>query len=322
MNRRIYHCDRKKSQNNSYSSTTFDSGMFASRPFVMQFKMRSQNFKASFNQAELYGHHLDKISDDNIFSSKPIQMLSALEEEQSKLMSGMDLGINNYIGEKKVLDNVLKIKKQSIKNSNSSSNKNKKTIKNSLNTTHAEKDNKGKERDKNQDKHKKDNENLTSQNKQKSNHTSADKNPHSQDPEVQKLLNKERNHLPPNSSDFIAPSSTYENKTNTPPPKAKTRREYLVKREAMNTLNDNQAFSSMQRAVKKVPTKHYVKFENVKAQDSQQQVKLKKSAELVRNSISKDDKQVKDSLRENLHLNPDIVEKQGGENLILQKLQS
>ncbi len=324
MNRRINHCDRKNSQNNSYSATTLNSGMFTSRPFVVQFKMRSQNLKASFNQAELYGHHLDKVSGDNIFSSEPIQMLSALEEQESKLMSGMDLGINNYVGEKKVLDNVLKVKKQFIKNPNTDSNKNKNKnhIKNSLNTTHAEKDNQGKARDKNKDKHKKDDENLTSQNKQKSNHSSADKNPHSQDPEVQKLLNQERNHLPANSSDFIAPSSTYENKTNTPPPKAKTRREYLVKREAMNTLNDNQAFSGMQRAVKKVPTKHYVKFENVKAQDSQQQVKLKKSAELVRNSISKDDKQVKDNLRENLHLNPDIVEKQGGEDLILQKLQS
>lgn len=322
MNRQIYHCDRKNSQNNSYSATNFDSGMFTSRPFVVQFKMRSQNLKASFNQAELYGHHLDKVSDDNIFSSKPIQMLSALEEQETKLMSGMDLGINNYIREKKALDKVLKVKKQSIKNPNSGSNinnkhnSNKNTIKSNLDTTDFQKDS----QDKN--KHKKDNENLTSQNKQKSNNTSADKNPHSQDPEVQKLLNQERNHLPPNSSDFIAPSSTYENKTNTPPPKAKTRREYLVKREAMNTLNDNQAFSGMQRAVKKVPTKHYVKFENVKAQDNQQQVKLKKSAELVRNSIFKDDKQVKDNLRENLHLNPDIVEKQGGENLILQKLQS
>lgn len=328
MNRRIYYRDHKKRQNNSNSSTNLDSGMFARRPFVVQFKMRKQNLKASLSQAEFYGHHLDRVPDDSKFSGQPVQMLSALEEEEGKLMSGMDLGINNFIGEKTVLDKVLKVKKQSIKNSNNASNinignsQNNNQVKSSLNTTHAGKDSQEKEKDKNEDKHKHDDEHLTSQDKQKSHHNSTDENSDSQEPEVQKQLNQERKHLPPNSSDFIAPSSTYENKTNTPPPKAKTRSGYLLKRAAINTLNDNQAFSTMQRAVKKVPTKHHVKFENVKARDNQQQIKLKESAELVRDGISKDDKQVKDNLRENFHLDPDIVEKEGGKDLILQKLQS
>ncbi len=337
MNRRIYHRDHKKRQNNSYSSMTLDSGMFAPRPFAVQFKMRKQNLKASLNQAECYGHHLDRISDDSIITSKPIQMLSALEEDESKLMSGMDSGINNFVGEKNLLDRVLNVKKQSIKspkNRSNINNQDQKThhTKNNLYTTTAKStesqkrrstlDNQEKTRDKNEDKHKSNGEHLTSLDKQKSNNTSADKNSDSQNPEVQKVLDREKNQLPPNSSEFIAPSSTYEKKTNTPPPKAKTRSGYLVKREAINTLNDNQAFATMQRSVKKVPTKHHVKLEHVKAQDNQQQVKLKTSAELVRDSISKDDKQVKENLRENFHLDPDIVDKEGGEDLILQKMQS
>ncbi|MGB3651594.1 MAG: hypothetical protein WBA41_10330, partial [Rivularia sp. (in: cyanobacteria)] len=115
-----------------------------------------------------------------------------------------------------------------------------------------------------------------------------------------------------NQENFIAPPSTYNQDKNAPPPKAGTYSQLLAKKEAMNLLGDNKEFATIQRAVKISV--------GSKAKDKQHQVKLKDAAELVRDRVIKDDRQVKEHLRGNFNLEPDIVAKEGGEELILQKV--
>ena len=81
----------------------------------------------------------------------------------------------------------------------------------------------------------------------------------------------------------------------------------------MNIIGDNKEFAPTQRTVKKVSIKGTTKSDS-KAEDSKQQVKLKNAAELVRD-------QVKEHIQAKLNLDPAIVAKQGGEQLILQKMQ-
>lgn len=315
--------ERDKNQKTIPSSST-DWGMSHVRPFIMQMKMRSQlpDLKTSLSQAERYGHHLDKIQPAGISTGTPIQMLSA-EEEEKKRMPGVDLG-GKLTGNKDVLDTVFNIKNGLKKLNNS----HKKDININFNKHFAGKNTSPTETStlKNKD-NKNSNEHLTSPT-----HNVAEKAaeepslPH--DPEVKRLLNKgTKNNLPSsggvalekNQENFIAPPSIYNENQNTKTPKAGTHGQFLAKKEAMNTLGDRKLFAATQLAVK-IPIGDIAKSKGSKAKDNQQQMRLKNAAELVRNQVIKDDRQVKEHLRGTLNLEPDIVAKQGGEQLILHKI--
>lgn len=331
MYRRICDRDPKNQRKMPSSSTTLDWGMSQVRPFTMQLKTRSlhlPDLKTSLSQAERYGHHLDKIQPATISTSTPIQMLSASEEEQNKLMSGVDLGISKSTGNKDVLDRVLHVKNQ-LKKFAHSHNKDininsKKHFGDKITTSPTETStSKNKEKDENFD------ENLTPSKKhQVSDNKSAEDSSLSQDPEVTRLLNKEtKNNLPGSSvapgkkqESFIAAPSIYNEKKNTKDPKAGTRGQFLAKKEAMDILSDRKGFAATQLAVKKVSVGDTAKSESITAKDNQDQVKLKNAAKLIREQAIKDDKQVKEHLRGTLNLEPEVVAKQGGEELILQKL--
>lgn len=321
MNPQIHDRDRKNQQKTSSSSTNLDLEMPQIRSFAMQLKMRSQlpDLKTSLSQAERYGHHLDKIQLASISSGTPIQMLSTTEEEQNKLMLSVDLGVSKLTGNKEIMDTAFNIKKR-LKKLNTSHQKDTNTNSSkhfvpkitSLTETSTSK-NKGKE--KNYDEH------LTSPTIHKNSEKAIEDTSLPQDPEVTRLLNKNsKNNLPglgsgiqeKNQENFIAPPSTYNKDKNAPPPKAGTHSQLLAKKEAMNLLGDNKGFATTQRAVK-------ISVGD-KAKDKQHQVKLKDAAELVRDRVIKDDRQVKEHLRGNFNLEPDIVAKEGGEELILQEV--
>ncbi|MBD2212730.1 hypothetical protein H6G27_23050 [Nostoc linckia FACHB-104] len=329
MYRRIY--DRQNQKELS-SSTTLDWGLPVVRPLAMQLKTRSRlpDLKASLSQAELYGHHLGKIQPATISTSTPIQMLSASEEEEKKRMSGLDLGASTLTGNQTVLDTVLHIKDWSKKINNS----HKKNIDVNYNKHSADKVTSPTETSeaKNQGKDKNSDEHLTSPTKDKvSENKAAELTSLQLDPEVERLLNKNKgikNNLPgsggvtqeQNKDNFIAPPSTYNQDKNSPRPKEGTRGKFLAKKEAMNLLGDNKGFVTTQLAVKKVPIGDTANSESAKAKDNQHQVKLKNAAELVRDQVINEDREVKEHVRGTFNLEPDIVAKEGGEELILQKM--
>ncbi|WP_414624331.1 hypothetical protein [Calothrix sp. CCY 0018] len=328
MNGQIYDRDTfgklrdRKNQQKTSSPTTLDWGMPQVRSFTMQLKTISRlpDLKTSLIQAERYGHHLDAIQCAGLSTTVPIQMSSTLEEEEKKRISGVNLGVKKPTDTGNPLDKALHINKrlrklnnhhqkdQSINNNKHFDDKAPKSTETSTS--------KSKNQDKeNQDKHHEEHLKL------------ADNNSPSQDPEVTRFLNKEStNNLPESSGNntlqnpaksFISPPPTYNEDKNTPSPKTGTRSQFLANREAMNLLGDNKGFAATQRAVKKVS----VGDTPNKAKDNQHQVKLKNAAELVREQVIKDDRQVKEQLRGTFDLEPDIVEKEGGEQLILQKMQ-
>ncbi|MEM7555891.1 MAG: hypothetical protein AAF378_17695 [Cyanobacteria bacterium P01_A01_bin.84] len=144
----------------------------------------------------------------------------------------------------------------------------------------------------------------------------------SEDPKVKAKVNeKNSKENSQEKNNFVAPPPIYENDKNTPAPKAKTRNGYIAKREAINTLDNNNMFTVTQRAVKKISQDNVNKSEARKANDNQQQIKIKNSAELVRDRVIDDDREVKEHLRDNWNLDPDAVQEEGGEELILQKTQ-
>lgn len=187
---------------------------------------------------------------------------------------------------------------------------------------------KEKEKKQNSDEH------LTSPAKSKiSGNQAKEESSQSQDPEVTRLLNKptQSNLAGSDGSaqqnnqekQFVAPPSTYNENKSAPSPKVGTHGQSLAKREAMEMLGNNKGFATIQRAVK-IPvtnTDKTDKSESSKAEDSKQQVKLKDAAELVRDQVVKEDRQAKEHLRGTLNLDPAIVAKEGGEQLILQKMQ-
>ncbi len=325
--------DQKKPKKMPSSSTTLDWGMFPARPFITQLKMREQlpDLKRSLSQAERYGHHLDRIQPAGISTGTPIQMLSAAEEEEKKLMSGVSFHPSKLTGNKDMLDTALNVK-NSLKNQNQNypkdininSKPKKHDAEKMTNETNAS-------ISKNKDKDKNDEEHLTSPTKDKVSENKAAEDTSLQlDPEVERLLNKNKgikNNLPgsdgvtqeQNKDNFIAPPSIYNQDKNTPRPKEGTRGQLLAKKEAMNLLGDNKGFATTQLAVKKVPIGDTSKSEISKAKDNQHQVKLKNAAELVREQVIKDDRQVKEHVRGTFNLEPDVVAKEGGEELILQK---
>jgi hypothetical protein len=183
------------------------------------------------------------------------------------------------------------------------------------------------------DKEKKQNldEHLTSPAKSKiSDNQAKEESSQSQDPEVSRLLNKPTQSnlagsgggIQQNNQEkqFVAPPSTYNENKSAPSPKVGTHGQSLAKREAMDMLGNNKRFATTQRAVK-IPVSETDKSESSKGEDSKQQVKLKDAAELVRDQVVNEDRQVKEYLRGRLNLDPAIVAKQGGEQLILQKMQ-
>ncbi|MBE9215066.1 hypothetical protein IQ247_20765 [Plectonema cf. radiosum LEGE 06105] len=315
MNRQIY--DRKNQQKTS-SATTLDWGVPQVRPFITQLKMRyakrqasglshKPDLKTSLNQAETYGHHLGKIQLASVSDGTPIQMLSATDEED-KQMSGV-LEVSKLTDNKEVLHRVLLVENQ-LKKLNNNHKKDSTGIINPIETSTS----------KNKDKEKSDVRSTSPAAHQVSENKATEDNSPTQDPEVTRLLNKaSKNNLPgldkvTQDQENIAPS-TYNQDKNTPPPKAGTSSQLLAKKAAMHLLENNQEFTTTQRAVEKVPLK------DAKAKDNQHQVKLKNAAELVRDQVIKDDRQVKEHLRGNFNLDPEIVAKEGGEELILQKVQ-
>ena len=324
MHHRIQERD-KNQKTMPTSSTTLDWGMSHVRPFIMQMKMRSQlpDLKTSLSQAERYGHHLDKIQPAGISTGTPIQMLSA-EEEEKKRMPGVDLG-GKLTGNKDVLDTVLNVKKELKKLNNS----HKKDININYNKHFAGKNTNPTESiSKNKDKDKNSHEHLTSPTTHNASQKAAEEPSLTHDPEVKRLLNKgTKNNLPSssgvaqekNQDNFIAPPSIYEDK-NTRTPKAGTHGQFLAKKEAMNILGDRRGFAATQLAVK-IPIGDIAKSESSKAKDNQHQVRLKNAAQLVQKQVIKDDRQVKEHLRGTFNLEPDIVAKQGGEQLILQMVE-
>ncbi|MEH1878555.1 MULTISPECIES: hypothetical protein [unclassified Nostoc] len=299
--------------------------MLQGRPFIMQLKTTSQqlDLKASLSQAERYGHHLDKIQ--CAISTTPIQMLSTDEEEKKKLASGMDIETNKFTSNKKVLEKVLSVG-NGLKTFNNQKDRNIEPKKH-----FAEKTESATESSKSKDKDKKQNsdEHLTSPttNKISEKEATAESSPH-HDPEVTKLLNKptqsnlagsggiQQN----NQEKFMPPPSTYNEHKNTTSTNVGSRGQYLAKREAMDMLGDRKGFATIQRAVN-IPLTNTHKSKTSKAEDSKQQVKLKNAAELVRDQVINEDRQVKEHVQAKLDLDPAIVAKQGGEQLILQKMQ-
>ncbi len=326
MYSQVYQRQERNKKKTPHSQTNLNSGMLQGRPFIMQLKMGSQqpDLKTSLSQAERYGHHLDKIQ--CALSTTPIQMLSTDEEEEKKLTSGMDLETNKLTNNKKVLEKVLS-GASGLKTLNNQKDRNTK-----LKKHFAEKTESATETSKSKDKDKKQNsdEHLTSLATNKiSENKATEENSLTQDPEVTRLLNKptqsnlagsgsgvQQN----NQEKFMSPPSTYNEHKNTASTKVGSRSHYLAKREAMDMLGDRKGFATTQRAVK-IPVINTHKFETSKAEDSKYQVKLKNAAELVRDQVINEDRQVKEHVQAKLDLDPAIVAKQGGEQLILQKMQ-
>ncbi len=325
MGSRLYQRQEEKKKKTPHSLSNIDSGMLQGRPFIMQLKTRSQepDLKKSLSQAERYGHHLDKIQ-CALSTTAPIQMLSTDEEEEKKLTSGMDLETNKLTNNKKVLENVLSVASGLKTLNNQKDNIEQKKY-------FAERTESATETSKSKDKDKKQNsdEHLTSPttNKISEKEATEESSPHD-DPEVTRLLNKPTQTNLAGSGDaqhnnqekFMPPPSTYNEDKNTGSKKVGSRTHYLAKREAMDMLGNNKGFASIQRAVN-IPLTNNHKSETSKAEDSQQQVRLKDAAELVRDQVVNEDRQVKEHLRGTLNLDPAIVAKEGGEQLILQKMQ-
>lgn len=273
-------------------------GAFKQRPFTMQLKtlLQQPDLKTSFSRAERYGHHLDTIQCAGLSNAAPIQMSV---DEDEKLTSGINLDISK-LNNKPVLNQVLSI--ASLKKSH----------KNHHNKNLAEntKEKEEKEKKQNSDEH------LKSHPTNKA----TEDNSQNKDPEVTRLLNKQTQNNLVSQEKITAPPPTYEDKKSTPTPRVGTLGQYLNKREAMNIIGDNKEFAATQRAVKKVSVKDTTKSDS-KAEDSKQQVKLKNAAELVRNQVINEDRQVKEHIQAKLNLDPSIIAKQGGEQLILQKMQ-
>ncbi|MDB9373339.1 hypothetical protein [Nodularia sphaerocarpa] len=326
MHRQVSPRDQKNQKTMATPSTTLNWGMSSVRPLTMQLKTRSQlpDLKTSFSQAERYGHHFDKIQPAAISTDTPVQMLSASEEEQNKLMSGVDLGISKSTGNQGVLDKVFLVENQleKLAHYNKDNTNSPKNFVYKVTTPTETSTSKNKAEDKNSDDH------LTSSTKHQVSENKVEDTSLIQDPEVTRLLNKEnKNNLsgsgvtPEKKQEkFIAAPSIYDQKKNTTEPKAGTRGQFLAKKEAMNILGDRKGFAATQLAVKKVSVGDSAKSESSTAKDNQDQVKLKNAAELVREQAINDDKQVKEYLRGTFNLEPDIVAKQGGEQLILQKM--
>ncbi|MDB9323960.1 MULTISPECIES: hypothetical protein [Cyanophyceae] len=253
-------------------------------------------------------------------------MLSASEEEQKKLMSAVDLGISKSTGNQGVLDRVLRVENHLEKlahyNHNNKDNTNsQKHFVYKLTSPTETSTSKNKAEDKNYDEH------LTSSTKHQVSEKKAEDTSLKQDAEVTRLLNKENNNLsgsgvaPEKKQEkFMVAPSIYDQKKNTTQPKAGTRGQFLAKKEAMNILGDRKGFAATQLAVKKVSVGDSANSESSTAKDNHDQVKLKNAAELVREQAINDDKQVKEHLRGTFNLDPDIVAKEGGEQLILQKM--
>ena len=327
MHSRAYQQEKINKTKTAHSPTTLDLGIFQPRPFTTQLKTRSQqpDLKTFLSQAERYGHHLDTIQcAGGLSNAVPIQM--SVDEDEEKLTSGMDVDTSKLTSNKPVLDKVLSVASLTSSNQNHPKGTNikvkpkKHLAEKTKSLTETSKTKNKEEKDKKQhsDEHLKSHATKNSENK------ATDENSRNNDPEVTRLLNKQTQN---NSVGFggiqekiIAPPSTYDEKKSTPTPKIGTRSQYLNKREAMNIIGDNKEFAATQRAVKKVPTKDKTKSDS-KAEDSTQQVKLKNAAELVRDQVINEDRQVKEHIQAKLNLDPAIVAKQGGEQLILQKMQ-
>lgn len=325
MYSRVYQRKEKNKKKTPYSLTNLNSGILEGRSFIMQLKTRSQqpDLKTSLSQAERYGHHLDKIQ--CAISTTPIQMLSTDEEEEKKFTSGMDIETNKLASNNKVIEKVLSVgsrlkilnnQKDNIEPKNHFAEK----------TESATATSKSKDKDK---KHSSD-EHLTSPttNKISEKEATAESSPH-HDPEVTRLLNKptqsnlagsggsvQQN----NQEKFMPPPSTYNEHKNTASTKVGSRGQYLAKREAMDMLGDRRGFATIQRAVK-IPVTNTYKSKTSKAENSKEQVKLKNAAELIREQVINEDRQVKEYVQAKLDLDPAIVAKEGGEQLILQKMQ-
>lgn len=257
-------------------------------------------------------------------------MLSAAEEEEKKLMSGVSFQSSKFTDNKDMVNTLLNVKNR-LKNQNKNYQKDI-SINSEPKKSDAEKMTSETKASTSKDKDKNDEEHLTSPTKDKvSDNKIAEDTSVKLDPEVERLLNKNKgikNNLPgsggvtqeQNKDNFIAPPSTYNQDKNTPRPKEGTRGKFLAKKEAMNLLGDKKGFATTQLAVKKVPIGDTAKSESAKAKDNQDQVKLKNAAELVRDQVINEDRQVKEHVRGRFNLDPDIVAKEGGEELILQKM--
>ncbi|MDF5730991.1 MAG: hypothetical protein PUP92_24050 [Rhizonema sp. PD38] len=242
-------------------------------------------------------------------------------------MSGMDLKINKLTNNKKVQELVVSVVR-GLKTLN-----NQKDINIEQKEHKAEKTERVTETTKSKDKDKKQNsdEHLTSPAQSNiSDNQAKEDSSLTQDPEVTRLLNKQTQSNLADSGgsaqqknqekQFVASPFTYNENKSAPNPKVGTYGQYIAKREAMDILSNNKGFATTQRTVK-IPVTNTHKSESSKAEDSKQQVKLKDAAELVRDQAVNEDRQVKEHLRGTLNLDPAIVTKQGGEQLILQKMQ-
>jgi|GEM_PF-4576644 hypothetical protein len=323
MHSQIYQCKERNKKKTPHSLISIDSGMLQQRPFTMQLKTRSQqpDLKTSFLRTERYGHHLETIQCAGLSTVVPVQM--SVNEEEEKLTSGMVLNISE-LNNKSVLNQVL----NPLRNFNKDNQK-VKNIKIEPKKHFAEKKQSVTETSKTKEKEEKDEkQNSDSTNKSDNNKATEDKSLN-QDPEVTRLLNKQNQNdstalgnsqAKSQEKNLIAPPPTYDEKKSTPTPKVGTRGQYINKREAMNIIGNNKEFAATQRAVK-VPATNTSKKESSKAEDTKQQVKVKNAAEMLRDQVIKEDKQVKEHVQVKLDLDPAIVAKQGGEQLILQKIQ-
>ncbi len=320
MYSRLYQ-NEKRNKKKTSPLTSPDEGALQRCHFTMQLKTLSQrpDLKTSLSQAERYGHHLDTIQCAGLLSATPIQM--SVNEEEEKRISSMDLNTSKLNDKKPLLDKVLTV--ASLRSSNQKHQKGKNIKKEpKKHSTEKIKDKEAKAKKQHSDEHLKSHATNNSKNK------ATNENSRNNDPEVTRLLNKKSQNNPvglggiqeKSQEKIIAPPSTYDEKKSTPNPKVGTRSQYLNKREAMNIIGNNKEFAATQHAVKKVSIKDTIKSDS-KAEDSKQQVKLKNAAELVRDQVIKEDRQVKEHIQAKLNLDPAIVAKQGGEQLILQKMQ-
>lgn len=333
MHSQVYQHKETNKKKKSHSLNAFDSGMLQRCPFIMQLKMVSKqpDLKTSLSQAENYGHHLDKIQCAGLATTAPIQMLPVLEEEENqKFITDINFNTNSF-SNNNYSKNLINF------NQNYQTNVNYGFTKNfdSENKNTAERNKaKAKEQDKEKEKKQHLDEHLTSTTNKISEYKIKEDFSHPYDPEVKRFLNKQaqENLTQPSSGikkkiqqknqkkGFVAPPSIYDNTKSNPTPKVGTRSQYLAKREAMDMLGNNKSFIATQRAVKKPSEKNTSKSEISKAEDSTHKVKLKNAAELVRDQVINEDRQAKEHLLGTLNLDPAIVAKQGGEQIILQKI--
>ncbi|MGH7999022.1 MAG: hypothetical protein ACREPR_06245 [Brasilonema sp.] len=338
MSSRLHTYKKNTKKQTPHSLTAKQEGMFQPRLFVVQSqaaeKSQQPDLKTSLSRAERYGHHFDKMQPVGLSATTAIQMLPADEEEDDKLIPKRNL-VNSLTANKHNPLDIVSGIASGLKSWNKHHKKQtnleaEKTPSAQVTSTIS---------------HAADTSSLADSGKERSlalgsassaaikflgTKATEEAEPLlPPDPEVDRLLNRgTKKSLAESASghapvvrNFMDPAAGYNKHKNAATKKVGNRTQNLAQKEAMATLNSERAFATTQRAVKKVYGVGNAESIGGKVNDRKHGVKLKNAAELVREQVTEGDRQALEHVRGTLNLDPEIVAKQGGEYLILQKVQ-